>query len=211
MARAAAKKPSPETTADTNEAQPSLQSDWRVIQEFEEVKDLPLALAGNARKKSIVALNQILADTMMLRDLYKKAHWQVSGATFYSLHLLLDKHYEEQAEAVDTVAERIMALGGISYATPHDVAENTSLARPPKGREDVPSNLQRLLEAHRKSLAFMREAASDAADYGDDGTNDVIVSDLIRTHEAQVWFIAEHLAATRLLPAGSGGAAVTGG
>ena len=211
MARAAAKKPSPEATPDTNEAQPSLHSDWRVIQEFGDLKDLPLALEGNARQRSIGALNQILADTMMLRDLYKKAHWQISGATFYSLHLLLDKHYEEQAEAVDTIAERIMALGGISYATPHDVAENTSLARPPKGREDVPSNLQRLLEAHRKCLAFMRPAAAEADEYGDDGTNDVIVSDLIRTHEAQVWFIAEHLAATRILPQGSGGAAVLGG
>ena len=209
MARAAARKT--ETVADTNEAQPALHSDWRVIQEFEDLKDLPLALEDNARKRSVGALNQILADTMMMRDLYKKAHWQISGATFYSLHLLLDKHYEEQAEAVDTVAERIMALGGISYATPHDVAEATSLARPPQGREDVPSNLQRLLEAHRKCLAFMREAASEAADYGDDGTNDVIVSDLIRTHEAQVWFIAEHLAGTRLLPEGSGGAQVTGG
>jgi starvation-inducible DNA-binding protein len=209
MARAAAKKT--EAVAKTNEAQPSLTSDWRVIQDFEDLKDLPLALEDNARKRSVGALNQILADTMMLRDLYKKAHWQISGATFYSLHLLLDKHYEEQAEAVDTIAERIMALGGISYATPHDVAEATHLARPPKGREDVPSNLQRLLEAHRKCLAFMREAAAEAADYGDDGTNDVIVSDLIRTHEAQVWFIAEHLASTRLLPEGAGGAQVTGG
>ncbi len=185
---------------DVDEAQPQLHSNWRVIQEWDTVKDLPLALPDNARQKSVVALNQILADTMMLRDLYKKAHWQISGATFYSLHLLLDKHYEEQAEAVDTIAERIMALGGLSYATPHDVAEATSLQRPPRGREDVPSNLQRLLEAHRKCLAYMRPAASDASDYGDDGTNDLIVSDLIRTHEAQVWFLAEHLAGTRLLP-----------
>lgn len=183
-----------------DEAQPQVHSNWRVIQEWDTVKNLPLALPDNARQKSVVALNQILADTMMLRDLYKKAHWQISGATFYSLHLLLDKHYEEQAEAVDTIAERIMALGGLSYATPHDVSENTSIQRPPKGREDVPSNLQRLLEAHRKCLAYMRPAASEAAEYGDDGTNDLIVSDLIRIHEAQVWFIAEHLASTRLLP-----------
>ena len=185
---------------DIDEAQPQLHSNWRVIQDFDDLKDLPLALPDNARKKSVVALNQILADTMTLRDLYKKAHWQVSGVTFYSLHLLLDKHYEEQAEAVDKIAERIMSLGGISYATPWDVAEATSLQRPPKGREDVPSNIQRLLEAHRKCLAYMRPAASEAADYGDDGTNDLIVSDLIRTHEPQVWFLAEHMASTRLLP-----------
>ena len=185
---------------DVDEAQPQIHSNWRVIQEWETLKELPLALPDNVRQKSVADLNQILADTMMLRDLYKKAHWQISGATFYSLHLLLDKHYEAHAEAVDTIAERIMSLGGLSYATPHDAAEATSLQRPPKGREDVPSNLQRLLEGHRKSLAFMRTAASEAAERGDDGTNDLIVSDLIRTHEMQVWFIAEHLAATRLLP-----------
>ena len=185
---------------DVDEAQPQYHSDWRVIQEFDAVKDLPLALEQNARKRSIVSLNQILADTMTLRDLYKKAHWQVSGVTFYQLHLLLDTHYEAQAEAVDKIAERIMSLGGISYATPWDVAEATSLQRPPKGREDVPSNLSRLLEAHRKCLAYMRQVAADAAEYGDDGTNDLVVSDLIRTHEPQVWFLAEHLAATKILP-----------
>ena len=185
---------------DVDEAQPQYHTDWRVIQEFDTIKNLPLALAENARKRSIGALNQILADTMTLRDLYKKAHWQISGATFYQLHLLLDTHYEAQAAAVDKIAERIMSLGGISYATPWDVAEATSLQRPPKGREDVPSNLSRLLEAHRKCLAYMREAAKEAADYGDDGTNDLIVSDLIRTHEPQVWFLAEHLAPGPLLP-----------
>ena len=153
-----------------DEAQPKTDLQSRVIQEWDTVKDLPLALPDNARKKSVVALNQILADTMMLRDLYKKAHWQISGATFYALHLLLDKHYEEQAEAVDTIAERVMALGGISHATPHDVAEATTIPRPPKGREDVPSNLQRLLQAHEGALKYMREAASEAAEYGDDGT-----------------------------------------
>ena len=185
---------------DVDEAQPQYHTDWRTIQEFGTLKDLPLALEANARSRSVGALNQILADTMTLRDLYKKAHWQISGATFYSLHLLLDKHYEEQAEAVDKIAERIMSLGGISYATPWDVAEATHLQRPPKGREDVPSNISRLLEAHRKCLAYMRQAAADAAEYGDDGTNDLIVSDLIRIHEPQVWFLAEHLAATPLLP-----------
>ena len=69
----------------------------------------------------------------------------------------------------------------------------------------MPSTLSRLLESHRISLKFMREAAKEASDYGDDGTNDLIVSDLLRTHEMQVWFIAEHLAATTLLPeAGAG-------
>src|SRR3954452_17957627 len=102
------------------------------IQEFGRTIHLPIALGEKVRAGSIEILNQLLADTMTLRDMYKKHHWQVSGPTFYSLHLLFDKHYEEQAAIVDAIAERIMMLGGISVAMAHDVAETTTIPRPPK-------------------------------------------------------------------------------
>ncbi|OMJ32526.1 DNA starvation/stationary phase protection protein [Sphingomonas sp. Sph1(2015)] len=184
--------------ADTDQAQPQYKIEYREIQPFGTLKDLPLGLSENARKQSVSILNQVLADTMMLRDLYKKHHWQMSGATFYQLHLLLDTHYEKQAELVDMVAERIQALGGISIATPHDVAEMTRIPRPPRGREDVPTMLARLLEAHRIVLEQAHEGAKTADESGDDGTNDLLVSDIIRSNEPQVWFIGEHLAATAL-------------
>ena len=180
-------------------AQPDYKIKPNEIQAFGTLKELPIALAENARAKSVGVLNQILVDTMTLRDLYKKHHWQVSGVTFYQLHLLLDKHYEEQAGFVDDIAERIQSLGGLAYAMAHDVAANTRIPRPPSGREDVATQISRLLEAHEIMLKEIREAASDAAEYGDDGTNDLLVSSLIRTHEMQVWFIGEHLAATPLL------------
>src|SRR5262249_39226605 len=138
-------------------------------------------------------LNQILADTLTIRDLYKKHHWQVAGPTFYQLHLLFDKHYQEQAELVDELAERVQMLGGISIAMAHDVAETTRIPRPPKGREEVPAQIARLLEAHEIILKEARALAHEAAERGDDGTNDLLVSDVIRTHEEQVWFLAEHL------------------
>ena len=143
-----AKKPM--TMPDANEAtadmaQPQYKVDYREIQPFGTLKNLPITLEDNARSSSVALLNQLLADTMTIRDMYKKHHWQMSGATFYQLHLLLDKHYEEQAELVDTIAERIMALGGISIAMAPDVAEMTRIPRPPKGREDVPTQLARLL------------------------------------------------------------------
>src|ERR1700761_8005431 len=87
-----------------------------VIQEFETVYPVPIGLGENVRRASTDALNQLLADTMVLRDLYKKHHWQVSGATFYQLHLLFDKHFEEQSELIDTIAERIQSLGGLAVA-----------------------------------------------------------------------------------------------
>lgn len=180
-------------------AQSQYKVDYREIQAFGTLKQLPLALEDNARTQSVATLNQVLADTMTLRDLYKKHHWQMSGATFYQLHLLLDKHYEEQAELVDLIAERIMALGGVSIAMAPDVAEMTKIPRPPKGREDVPTQLARLLEAHEIILRQAHEGADAADEAGDDGTNDMLVSNIIRTNEPQVWFIAEHLAPTALV------------
>ena len=174
-------------------AQPLLGQRGHTVQEYGTVVDLPLGVSSEKRLESTRNLNQLLADTIMIREMYKKAHWQVSGHTFYQLHLLLDKHYEEQDELVDEIAERIQALGGVTIATPHDVAEQTRLERPPIHRQEVPEQLSRLLEAHELILKESHEFAKTADDAGDDGTNDLIVSDVIRTSEAQVWFIAEHL------------------
>jgi starvation-inducible DNA-binding protein len=130
--------------------------------------------------------------------MYKKHHWQVTGPTFYSLHLLFDKHYQEQAELVDRIAERIQSLGGVSIAMAQDVAEMTKLSRPPRGREEVPVQISRLLEGHQIILEEARKSAAQAAQRGDDGTNDLFVSNVIRTNEAQAWFISEHLIETPL-------------
>ena len=189
------------TAQNRDAAQPQYKVDYREIQPFGTLKNLPIALEDNARSQSVSILNQVLADTMTLRDMYKKHHWQMSGATFYQLHLLLDKHYEEQADLVDLLAERIMSLGGISIAMAPDVAEMTKVPRPPKGREDVPTQLSRLLEAHEIILRASHDGADAADESGDDGTNDLLVSSIIRTGELQVWFIAEHLAETPLTQA----------
>jgi starvation-inducible DNA-binding protein len=163
------------------------------IQAFGAVVAMPLALAEDTRRASAANLNQLLADTITVRDLYKKHHWQVSGPTFYQLHLLFDKHFNEQNELVDLVAERIMLLGGVSVAISADVAEMTLVPRPPKGREEVPVQISRLLHAHEIILKEARTMARQAAQEGDDGTNDLLVSNVIRTNEMQVWFVAEHL------------------
>jgi starvation-inducible DNA-binding protein len=163
------------------------------IQAFGHLTRLPIALSENAARQSVTNLNQVLADTITLRDLYKKHHWQVAGPTFYQLHLLFDKHYEEQNELVDTIAERIQSLGGISLAMAADVAETTLIPRPPKGREEVPVQISRLLHAHEIVLEEARSMARQAAEAGDDGTNDLFVSDVIRTNEKQVWFVSEHV------------------
>ena len=174
--------------------QPKLGKRARELQHFGEVtKRLRIGLSDDVRSQSVSELNQILADSLMLRDLYKKHHWQASGITFRELHLLFDKHYEEQVGLVDALAERIQILGGVSVAVPQDVAEMTQIARPLKGREEVPVQLSRLLEAHETILMAARDSAARAAERGDDGTNDLLVSSVIRTHEQQIWFLSEHL------------------
>ncbi len=150
-------------------------------------------LPETVRREGAEQLNQLLADTVTLRDLYKKHHWQVHGPTFYQLHLLFDKHAGEQHLFVDALAERIQMLGGVCLAMAADVADATRIPRPPKGREDVQAQIERLLEAHEIVLAEARTMARQAAERGDEGTNDLIVSDIIRTNEMQVWFLSEHV------------------
>ena len=124
----------------------------RTIQAYGHLIPMPLALNESARKQSVDNLNQLLADTMTLRDLYKQHHRQASGPTFYQLYLLFDKHSGEQAELVDTISERIMTLGGISIAITQDVVDNTTIPQPPKDRECPEAQLSRLLQAHEITL-----------------------------------------------------------
>lgn len=183
-------------------AQPRLKQKANEIQAFGTVSlNLPLELEETVRLEMTEQLNQLLADTMTLRDLYKKSHWQVAGPTFYQLHLLFDKHFGEQVELVDAIAERIQLLGGISIAMAPDVAEMTQIPRPPRGREEVPVQLSRLLDAHQTIIRQCRILARRASTVGDDGTNDLVVSDVLRTNELQVWFLSEHLVNVPLVEA----------
>jgi starvation-inducible DNA-binding protein len=177
----------------TRQSKPILRQQAREIQPYGKIAKLPIALDEKVCAASAENLNQLLADTMTLRDMYKKHHWQVAGHTFYQIHLLFDKHHNEQGKLVDTIAERIQTLGAISLAMAADVAETTLIPRPPRGREELPVQLSRLLEAHEIILKEARTFARDADEAGDDGTNDLLVSQVIRTNELQVWFLAEHL------------------
>lgn len=174
-------------------SQPLFHQYGQEVQRFGDVRLFPIALGFNSRVESCQLLNHILADTIILYNLYKKHHWLVRGHTFYQLHLLLDKHADEQLKLVDLMAERVQTLGGVTVADPRHVAELTTIPRPPNGAEQVPAMLSRLLEAHEIVITKVRDAVDKTADNRDDGTNDILVSEVLRTNELQVWFIAEHL------------------
>jgi len=181
------------TSNNAPSAQPLVRQHGRELQAFGTTLRMPIALDHAVCQRSVGRLNQILADTMTLRDLYKKHHWQVSGHTFYQLHLLFDKHFGEQSDLVDALAERIQLLGGVSLAMAADVAETTRIPRPPRGREEVPVQIARLLAAHETIIRETRTAAEQCSKEGDEGSNDLLVSSILRTNELQVWFVAEHV------------------
>ncbi len=184
-----------------SEAEPIVGQRSKETQPYGTLTRYSLGLSDSARSAAVQALNVLLADTISLRDMYKKHHWQVSGPTFYALHLLFDKHADAQTELVDKLAERVQVLGGVAIAMGADVAELTRIEKPPRGREEVPVQVSRLLEAHEHILIEARTFAREVAQHGDDGTNDLIVSDVIRLNELQVWFVSEHVVDTPLVRA----------
>lgn len=172
---------------------PHLGKRGKEVQRFGTVHPQPIALSAEARGESSQILNGILADTIVLYSLYKKHHWLVAGPTFYELHMLFDKHAVEQLELVDLLAERVQSLGGIAVGDPRHAAELTHIERPPDGAEEVPVMIGRLLVAHETIIATIRRAIASTERNGDWGSNDLLMSDALRRHELQVWFLAEHL------------------
>jgi starvation-inducible DNA-binding protein len=173
--------------------EPRLGQRGQEVQCFGTLRLVPVALSAQARGESAQLLNRILADTTILYALYKKHHWVVAGPTFYQLHLLFDKHASEQLELVDLLAERVQSLGGIAVGDPRHAAELTGIERPPDGAEEVPVMIGRLLDAHEVIITVVRAAIEKTAKSGDWGSNDLLMSDVLRRHEVQVWFLSEHL------------------
>jgi len=181
--------------ADTilNRVKPLTHQHAHEIQPFGHLVKLPIALAENACRESVDNLNQLLADTMTLRDLYKKHHWQLRGRLSINSIFCSTNTTSSRTSLSIRSLSGIQLLGGVSIAMAHDVAETTLIPRPPKGREEVPIQISRLLHAHEIVLKEARAMARRAVEAGDDGTNDLIVSDVIRRNELQVWFVAEHV------------------
>lgn len=186
------------------EGQPRLQQRSREIQGFNQLRALPLGLSEEAVGQSVTMLNQILVDSITLYSLYKKNHWQVAGPTFYQLHLLLDKHAGEVLASIDLLAERIQMLGGVSIGMPFDVAERTKIERPPLGVESIPAMLARTVNAHATVIRTVREGVELTENNKDYGTNDLLMSDILRMHEMHIWFISQHLVDTPVISEGNG-------
>jgi starvation-inducible DNA-binding protein len=174
-------------------ASPKIHHGGHELQPFGTLRRMPLGLRDAARTQSCELLNGILADTTILYSLYKKHHWLVAGPTFYQLHLLFDTHAAQQLDLIDLLAERVQSLGGIAVSDPRHVAELTSIVRPPNGAESAPAMISRLMEAHEIVIEGTRRGIEVTAENGDDGSNDLLMGDVLRTNEKQLWFVSAHL------------------
>lgn len=184
------------------EGQPHLHQQSHEIQTENQVRSLPLGMPEETVEQSITMLNQLLVDSTALYHLYKKHHWQVAGPTFYALHQLFDKHAREILASIDLLGERIQILGGVSTGMPSDVVERTHIERPPGGIEGTPAILARIVQAHSTILLTLRQGIELTERNKDYGTNDLCISDLLRMHEMQIWFVSQHLIDTPLMGTG---------
>jgi starvation-inducible DNA-binding protein len=197
--RPARPRPASRNGRNRTSPEPRLNERAPELQRFGTLRSLPIALPDKTRARSCELLNEILADSMVLYALYKKNHWLVAGPTFYQLHLLFDKHYEEQGEIVDLLAERVQSLGGIAVGDPRQAAELTTIPRPPDGAEEVSVMIDRTLHAHEIIIEKVRAAITATEKSEDWGSNDLLMGDVLRRHELQVWFLAEHVVPVPLI------------
>ena len=120
-------------------------------------------------------LSKILADEFVLYSKTLNFHWNLEGPDFHSVHLYLETLYEEQQEVVDTVAEKIRALGHYVPATLKDYSQLTHLTEKTKGGNDSQSIFAELLEDHESIIIFIREEISSIADkWNAEGISDYI-------------------------------------
>lgn len=194
----------PSKQAGAMEGQPRLKPRSYEIQKTKQLRSLPIGMSEEVIGQSVTLLNQLLADTIMLYDLYKKHHWHIAGQTFYQLHLLLDKHAEEIEGTIDLIAERIQMVGGVAEGTAFDVVDRTKIERPPLGVENVPAMLARTINGHATIIQTVREGIVLTEGTKDYGTNDLLVTNLLRLHETQIWMLSQHLIDTPLVSGGNG-------
>lgn len=175
------------------------------VQAAKTVVPMAIGVSQEAREANAAMLTTLLADTIQLSLMYKKAHWQTKGHTFYQLHLLFDKHYEEQTELTDLLAERIQTLGGVAQGMPSEVVANTRIENPPSDVLEEPDIMSRLLDAHTQICEFVNEGIDTTEENKDWGTNDLLMSEVLRTNQLQYWFVSQHLVDTPLVHADGAG------
>src|SRR5580693_9313929 len=159
---------------------------------FDTRNDLPL----KTRSKVIELLNARLADAIDLGTHTKHAHWNVKGPNFIALHELFDKIAESIEDQIDTIAERVTALGGTAHGTLTSVARGTSLKPYPEDIYDGATHVGALAAVLSDFGTKVRAAIDDSAKLGDAGTSDLFTG-ISRETDKNLWFLEAHIYAAR--------------
>jgi starvation-inducible DNA-binding protein len=154
--------------------------------------DLPARLRG----KLETLLNARLADALDLESASKQAHWNVKGPNFIALHELSDQVHTNIEQHVDSIAERITALGGIAHGTVQAAASASSLAPYPQSISDGVEHLQALSDRLGDFGSKIRAAIQAADELGDADTTDLFTA-VSRDADKYLWFLEAHLQAKR--------------
>ncbi len=132
-------------------------------------------------------LNKLLADTYTLYLKTQNFHWNVTGQLFYSLHLMFEKQYEELAEAVDVIAERIRTLGFHASASFNEFSKLTRLKEATQGLS-AEKMIHELLADHETITRSCHEMMRIAQEAGDEGTVDLFI-ERMREHDKTAWML----------------------
>jgi len=138
-------------------------------------------------------LSLVLSDAMVLYTKTRKFHWNVKGNSFMELHKLFEKQYDELAEAIDEIAERINKLGSPAIGTMKEFMDMATLKESPGKYPEQQQMLQELLKDHETVIVSLRKYIDDCDDkYNDKGTSDFL-TDLIKQHETIAWTLRRYM------------------
>ena len=149
-------------------------------------------LSSNAKMVSIGVLNAQLADAIDLALLTKQAHWNIKGPQFIALHEMIDGFRTEIDTHVDTIAERVVQLGGIALGTSQAVTSASTLAPYPTDIYTSNDHLAALIERYAKVANAVRVAIDETGDAGDADTADLFTA-FSRALDKALWFLEAHV------------------
>jgi starvation-inducible DNA-binding protein len=149
-------------------------------------------LQSNTKSVAIELLNARLADTIDLALLTKQAHWNLKGPQFIAIHEMLDGFRTEIDGHADTMAERVVQLGGTALGTTQAVAKGTTLAPYPMDIYAIKDHLAALIERYGKVANAIRKAVDAAAEAGDADTADIFTG-ASRGLDKALWFLEAHV------------------
>jgi starvation-inducible DNA-binding protein len=138
-------------------------------------------------------LNELLAHSIRLRDLYKKARWQTADFQFRQLHLMFETHYKEQLRLVDVLVDRIRMLGSAGRVFAGVFLQDIRFSDVCRGRPAIVRILRDLIDAHELALGAARSGAQHDVEDNPCPMRDFAVGQVVLTNDLQIWSIAEQL------------------